>query len=329
MPAVTITLEWSRLERLLRGGVAVPQRDAVFAIDGPGALDCLQGLLSNDLSAPGANRLVYGAMLTPKGMIVADMWAVRRSDDFLLVAPRNAREPLTNLLTRSLPPRLAKVEARSEDWSTLRVYGEHAEAALAESRLIHAGMEAETVVETGVLGAPVTIAAGSSTSPFRFLIAGPHDTVEQVAALLADNGVTGGDADDYHAARILFGWPELGLEIGDKTLPQEARFEAIGGVSYTKGCFTGQETVARVHFRGRTQKELRGLDWSDLQPLSGSEVRRADRQLGEVHSILALPDRRIGMATIRREAEVGDVVLAGGREATIVPLPFDLPEQAA
>ena len=129
--------------------------------------------------------------------------------------------------------------------------------------------------------------------------------------------------------RILAGWPALGLEIGSKTLPQEVRFEELDGVSFTKGCFIGQETVARVHFRGRTQREVRGLDWLDLQPLEGAEIHGVDRQLGEVHSVLILPDRRIGLGTIRREADIGDSVLAGGREAKVTPLPFDPPVQAA
>ena len=53
----------------------------------------------------------------------------------------------------------------------------------------------------------------------------------------------------------------LGHEIVEKTLVQEVRYDEIGGVSYTKGCYTGQETVARLHFRGHTNRELRGLRW--------------------------------------------------------------------
>ena len=72
-------------------------------------------------------------------------------------------------------------------------------------------------------------------------------------------GATGGTSEDREAARILAGWPRLGAEIEERTLPQEVRYDEIGGVSYTKGCYTGQETVARLHFRGHTNRELRGL----------------------------------------------------------------------
>jgi len=97
----------------------------------------------------------------------------------------------------------------------------------------------------------------------------------------------------------------------------------------TKGCFIGQETVARVHFRGRTQRELRGVDWRDLQPLEGTAIANGERTLGEIHSVLELPDRRVALGMVRREAAIGDTVTAGGREARIVALPLDLADQVA
>ena len=128
---------------------------------------------------------------------------------------------------------------------------------------------------------------------------------------------------DLHAARILAGWPALGVEIDEKTLPQEVRYDEIGGVSYTKGCYTGQETVARIHFRGHTNRELRGL------ALAGAgRARRADglaRREGSRHGALdahAWTDRTLGLALVRREVEPGSQVVAGGRGATVVTLPF-------
>ena len=329
MTALSIRLDSSRVERLLRGGVSATLPSTTFRVHGPGALDCLQGLITSDLNARGENGLVYGALLTPKGMIVVDLWVSRRSDDLILTAPLDGHQHITALLQRSIPPRLATVDDLTESWATTWLFGDRAEAALAETRLVHTPVEPGTVTEANLLGSRVVVAAGPVTAPFTFMLTGPVEAIAHIGVVLADSGVAVGDLDDYHAARILTGWPALGLEIGSKTLPQEVRFDELDGVSYTKGCFTGQETVARVHFRGRTQRELRGLDWADLQPLDGTDIQRAERRLGELHSVLILPDRRIGLATIRREADLGDTVLAGGREATIVPLPFDPPFQAA
>jgi len=104
------------------------------------------------------------------------------------------------------------------------------------------------------------------------------------------------------------------------------RYDGIGGVSYTKGCYTGQETVARVHFRGHTNRELRGLHWNDPAPLGDRTVRRGEKEVGTVRSTLALDDRLLGLAMLRREVDVGDTVVAGGREARVTALPFEADE---
>jgi folate-binding Fe-S cluster repair protein YgfZ len=100
------------------------------------------------------------------------------------------------------------------------------------------------------------------------------------------------------------------------------RYDQIGGVSYTKGCYTGQETVARPHFRGHTNRELRGLRWRRPDPLEGRTIHKGEREVGSVRSTLSLEDRAIGLGLIRREVGVGEELLAGGQPATVVALPF-------
>ncbi|MBP9200424.1 MAG: hypothetical protein KBF47_10475, partial [Gemmatimonadales bacterium] len=127
------------------------------------------------------------------------------------------------------------------------------------------------------------------------------------------------------AARVLAGWPLLGAEIQDKTLPQEVRYDEIGGVSYTKGCYTGQETVARLHFRGHANRELRGLVWDGTPLLEDALVRGVDgKEVGQVSSVLDLDAMSLGLAVIRREVTPGATITAGNRAARVVALPFDL-----
>jgi folate-binding protein YgfZ len=122
----------------------------------------------------------------------------------------------------------------------------------------------------------------------------------------------------------------------EKTIPQEVRFDEIGGVSYTKGCYTGQETVSRLHFRGHTNRQLRGLLFETdppAVPATGwSAVMHDEHDVGRVTSIAWLPDgggsvlgRWIGLAMLRREVPVDAVVRAAGREARVIALPFDVP----
>ena len=166
------------------------------------------------------------------------------------------------------------------------------------------------------------MALGTEVAPFAGLLVGAQPAMDLALDALRSAGAEMGDESLLEAARILAGWPALGAEISDRTLPQEVRFDNIGGVSYTKGCYTGQETVARLHFRGHTNRELRGLRWIDNAPLEGGAIRFNEKDVGTVCSVLELDDRRIGLAPLRREVSVGDVVEAGGRRAVVTVLPF-------
>ena len=83
-----------------------------------------------------------------------------------------------------------------------------------------------------------------------------------------------------------------------------------------------EEEVARLHFRGHTNRDLRGLAWDTTEPLADSRIMLAEREVGSVRSILSLPTRHVALALKRREVETGQVVTAGGLPATVVSLPF-------
>ncbi len=139
---------------------------------------------------------------------------------------------------------------------------------------------------------------------------------------LALDGARTATDDEWQAARILAGWPQRGAEIDEKTLVQEVRFDENNGVSYEKGCYTGQETVARLHFRGHTNRDLRGLAWDSTEPLTDAKIFLGEKEVGSVRSILTLPTGRVALALIRREVETGQVVTAGGLPATVTALPL-------
>lgn len=313
-----IQLDSSRLRRLIRNAVQVHTAPAVFEITGAGALTCLQGLLTNDLAGPGENSLVYGALLTPKGAIVVDYWVFRLSDRFLLLADPAGQAASLELLRRSLPPRLAKLRDCTSEIGAWWLYGHDAAAALGRSGL--------PAPERGKIltSAPWIIARPQHQAPFQALLLGPSAQSEELEAQLGKGGFSPGDEADRNAADVLAGWPRLGSEIDERTLVQEVRYDDIGGVSYTKGCYTGQETVARLHFRGHTNKELKGLVWQNpAQPDDSPVLDQDGKEVGTVSSMLSSSDRTIGMGVIRRTVEPGAQVVAGGVPATVVALPFD------
>ena len=308
----------SRYASLRSGAVCVSGPATVFSVTGPGAIACLQGLVTQDLEAAGPQSLAYGALLTPKGMIVADLWLAREGPACTLIADRTAREAVTAVLARSLPPRLAPAQDLSDQWRVAWLLGASAPDRAARGL-------AHDVPGPGNLlrcEGELVLGGGPANGPFRILAAGPVDRIARLVEEFVRVGGESGHPADLAAMRLLSGWPTLGREIDEKTLPQEVRFDEHGGVSYTKGCYTGQETVARVHFRGHVNRVLRGivLPGADL-PETGM-LRLNGKDVGRLASTLTLPDRVLALAIVRREVEPGTVISAGEREGTVTPLPF-------
>src|SRR3989449_11236565 len=137
-PSATVT----RLERdavpaeivdqLRAGAIFAPPDVGIIDLIGPGqgAITCFQGLLTSDIEKPGDGAFVYGALLTPKGMIVVDGWAARLGSRVRFTVPAEGRERTLAVLQRSVPPRLARAADRTDDTAVLRLAGAHAVAVM-------------------------------------------------------------------------------------------------------------------------------------------------------------------------------------------------------
>ena len=309
----------SRFHSLRHDPGFVLTQSAVFRVEGPGAEDCLQGVLTCDVASPGAGSVHYGAMLTSKGMIVADFHVLRDESGFTLVTSLEAREPALNLFRRQFPPRLAKVSDRTESDRCIWLLGQRAQETLGAAGL---PWPAEAGRVAGRVARPHPLA------PWPGFLVAPTEECDSLADALEGAGSRRTGIDDLDAARILAGWPALGREIDGKTLPQEVRYEELGGVSYTKGCYVGQETVARVHFRGHVNRVLRGLAWEGGPP-EQVEIELGNKSVGRISSALQVEERGYGLVMLRREVEPGAVVTSGAIAATVERLPFPVPAVAA
>ena len=306
-----------------RAVVAMPDV-AIVDVSGSGAVACLQGLLTNDLETPGAGALVYGAVLTPKGMIVCDLWAERDRSSVRLTVPGQGVGALLAIFTRSLPPRLARAAERSSEQAVIQVVGPQAANVTAAAGV--AVPPEGHWTSALVADSACTVARAHGGAPFAVQIVAPRARAEAVIGALTAAGAVRGGASALELARIVAGWPRLGAEVDDRTLPQEVRYDEIGGVSYTKGCYTGQETVARIHFRGHANRLLRGLTWADEPDLTRPEVTQDERPRGRVTSLVWVPtlDRYLGLGVLRREVDLARPVTALGVPAQVTPLPFPL-----
>lgn len=307
---------------LAEGAAFVPAEIAVVEVTGPGAVACVQGLLTNDLERPGDGAFVYGAVLSPKGMIVCDMWVARQAGTVTLVLPEQGRSALEGIMARSFPPRLARPADRS---TTLEVYRLVGPRALELARAASLAIPENGRVLTAIVGGTTCLTARpTQTAPFALQVHVERAHAHQLVERLARAGMIPGSAHGLELARIIAGWPRLGVEIDDRTLPQEVRYDVLEGVSYTKGCYVGQETVARLHFRGHANRELVGLQWDTAPDPADHRLVQDERERGWVTSIAWLESaaRYVGLAKVRREVDRARPVMAGGVPARVVELPF-------
>ena len=130
--------------------------------------------------------------------------------------------------------------------------------------------------------------------------------------------------------RLELGRPRYGVDLDDSVIPQEAGLNERA-VSFTKGCYVGQETVARLFYRGKPNRHLRGLRLSD-PAATGDALRLGEKEVGRVATAVVSPAHGpIALAIVRREATPGATVAVGenGVTAEVVELPFRRPAPAA
>jgi folate-binding protein YgfZ len=293
----------------------------------------LTGLVTNDVGALVAGQGQYAAALTAKGKIVADVRIFAEDGGIFVDAPPRAAAGWLAMLKKFVNPRLAPVEDVSAAWADLGVFGVRARemvatATRASSMLLEA-LPPYGHLTVSVAGSRVMIARVPDLE-----LEGYELFVEMAAAgavwqSLVAAGATAGGLSAFEIARVEAGRPEWGIDIDDTTIPQEANFDDLHAISYTKGCYVGQETVARVHFRGHVNRHLRGLRSVAETPLPfHAQLRDAGgKPVGEVRSAVISP--RLGgvaLAMIRREVPVGATLAVtwegGETRADVAHLPF-------
>ncbi|MBL0937481.1 MAG: folate-binding protein YgfZ [Gemmatimonadaceae bacterium] len=315
-------------------------------ITGPSAADALNGLVTNDVAALEVGRGQHAIALTAKGKVVCDMYIARLDDQsFLCTVIRDSAAAWLAMARKYINPRLAKVVDDHESWATWMVFGAQAAEAIASL-----GGPSEEADSPDALAARITRleqwpvwghapwVIGSATvrlirAPVMgalpgFVILARAEDRSFIQSQLAASPYRRGSRSVWNVARIEGGRPAFGVDMDDNTIPQEANLDVLGAISFTKGCYTGQETVARVHFRGHVNRHLRGLRATEPLPQHARVLDEAGKDVGDVRSTVISP--RLGpiaMAMIRREVVPGSPVRVqlGSREivAETVALPFE------
>lgn len=313
-----------------------------LALTGPDAVEFLNGQVTNELATLRPGDGCYAAFLTHKGKMLGDLRilavggasatdarhaagheaAAAGVSELLLDTERAALQGLFDMIRRFKIGYQVELHKRTLERGLLSLIGPRAAALagvdgpdviLADTEHAHLGVEIDGIqalaVRTDVGVDLICDSAGTGALSAALRARGARPVGEQAAECL----------------RVERGRPRYGIDLDDSVIPQEAGLNERA-VSFTKGCYVGQETVARLYYKGRPTRHLRGLRLSaPVEP--GAQLTLGERPVGHVGSVALSPALGpIALALVRREAEPGSVLGAGehGVSARVVELPFAL-----
>ena len=287
-----------------------------LALTGGETKSFLQGQVSNDVEALTPGHGCYAAFLTPKGKMLGDLRILDAGEEILLDTERVALQELINMIRRFSVGYDVQLHKRTLQSGLLSLLGPASEQVAAVSGLGPAEHDHLPAVIAGVPARAIRTHLGID------LLCEAERTDELAEALEAAGArpISEAAAD---TVRIEHGRPRYGVDLDDTVIPQEADLNARA-VSFTKGCYVGQETVARLYYRGKPNRQLRGLRLAE-PAWPGAEITFGDRVVGRVGSVAQSPGLGpVALALVRREAPPGSHVRVGHGEiqAVVVELPF-------
>ena len=294
------------LDRSERGKLAVSGEERAAYLD---------AVLSNDIAGVAVGGGTDATLLTHKGRMLAEVRVLATEDELLLDTERVGLQALFDALRQFRVGYRAQLHKRTLECGLLSLIGPAVDAAVARAP---AAAE-HSHVASGVAG--LAVRAIRTDVGIDLLCA--SEELAAVAEALRGGGAVAIDEAVAETIRIERGRPRFGVEIDEDTMPQEAGLHERA-VSYSKGCYVGQETVARHYWKGKPNRHLRGLRLSEAVA-PGAPLLLDARPVGSVGSCASSPRLGpIGLALLRREAEPGAVLeVADGRaKATVVELPF-------
>ncbi len=287
-----------------------------LALTGAEAKEFLHGQVTNDVEGLSEGTGCYAAFLTHKGKMLGDLRILDTGEELLLDCERVALQELFAMIRRYKLGRAVELHKRTLECGLLSLIGPDAR------RIAGAGdlPDVEHAHRAGELaGAPVRLIA---TDLGVDLLCDAADTA-RIAAALGAAGAETAPEEVAEVRRVESGRPRYGIDLDETVIPQEAGLNARA-VSFEKGCYVGQETVARLYFRGKPNRHLRGLKLSG-PAAPGDPLRLGEREVGRLGSVVESPQHgRIALALVRREATPGDALSVGadGVSAEVVDLPF-------
>jgi folate-binding protein YgfZ len=289
-----------------------------LALSGSEAKPFLQGQVSNDVEALTPGRGCYAALLTPKGKMLADLRILDTGEELLIDTERIALQELFNVMRRFSLGYATELHKRTLERGLLSLIGPDSDAVLGAGTT-SVGPAEHQHVHSEIAGIPVRLIR----TDLGVDLLCDSDHTEALGDALRAAGAVEISAATADTVRIERGRPRYGVDLDDTVIPQEADLNGRA-VSFTKGCYVGQETVARLYYRGKPNRQLRGVRLAEPAD-PGAEITFGDRVVGHLGSVAESPAfGTLALALVRREAPPGSRVHVGhdAVQAVVVELPF-------
>ena len=312
---------------LRSGALIIDRSDRVrIRFGGQRAAEIVTGLVTNDVLSLQPGHGQYAAALTPKGKIAADVRIFADTDGLLTDTSPRASVNWREIVTKYVNPRVAPYRDVTAETRDIGVYGPKARHIVSEATradpVALGALHPYAHISAEFGGGQILIIRAAEIEAEGYEMIVPAAAERALRDKLLAQGAISGSSHTWNIARIEAGRPEWGIDMNDSTIPQEANFDALGAISYTKGCYTGQETVARVHFRGHVNRFLRKIHFvsASIPPTSAELVNDAGEVVGDVRSVALSPRHGgVALAMVRREVAAGATLHArwAGGECTV------------
>ncbi len=291
-----------------------------LGLTGSGVKTFLHGQVTQDINSLTPGHGVYAALLTNKGKMLGDLRVLDTGDELLLDTERSALQELFNTVRRFSIGYDVEVHKRTLQTGLLSLIGPHSATILSGV----AGADTELPErEDDHLAAQIGhTRVRIIRTDLGFDLMMDADDLDAARSALMSAGAVPVSEDAAECVRIESGRPRYGVDLDETVIPQEAGLNERA-VSFTKGCYVGQETVARLFYRGKPNRELRGLR-SPTRLAPGTELSYEGRVVATVTSAAESPRfGPVALAFVRREAPLGARLESGdGTSAEVVELPF-------
>ncbi len=276
--------------------------------------------MTSDVAALEAGQAQYGLFVSGKGRVVADAVVLAMADRLLIELPTGCAAPIGDRLTKYIIVDQVEVNIQSS-WRALSLTGPRAAQCLAEKLSGELPAEPWSLRAASLAGHELWIAHQPLFRQPAYTLWVQSSSAEILTLLADQEGITRVGRTAYEAHRIDHGWPAFGQDYEANCFPQECGLDG-DGVSYTKGCYLGQEVVARIHYRGGVQRRLCQLQLDGVDRAAiGRELLLEGRAVGRLTSQAELPEGNLGLAIVHRRAAAGSQLeVDGGGTARVVEL---------